>query len=81
MFAGYTAYGLDVLLERGVVAELAKGDTLYKEGEDADFVALVISGLIELYVDSEGQEQTLPAAGPSRLLGELAVLAGANRVM
>ncbi len=81
MFEGYTSYGLDVLLQRGVIAELSKGEPLYKEGDPADFVALVISGKVDLYVESESGEQALPSAGPSRLLGELAVLAGANRVM
>ena len=81
MFEGYTSYGLDVLLERGVIAELAEGQALYREGDPADFVALVVSGKVDLYLDSEGGEQPLPAAGPSRLLGELAVLAGASRVM
>ena len=81
MFEGYTSYGLDVLLEQGVIAELSAGQTLYKEGDPADFVALVISGKINLYVDSEDGEQALPSAGPGRLLGELAVLAGAGRVM
>lgn len=81
MFDGYTSYGLDVLLERGVIAELAAGQALYKEGDPADFVALIISGKVDLYVESETGEQPLPSAGPSRLLGELAVLAAANRVM
>jgi len=81
MFEGYTSYGLEVLLERGTVVELSTGQTLYSQGDPADFVALVISGRVGLYVYSGGREQELPAAGPSRLLGELAVLAGANRVM
>jgi len=81
MFEGYTSYGLEVLLERGTIVELAQGQALYTQGDPADFVALVISGRVGLYVDSGGREQELPAAGPSRLLGELAVLAEADRVM
>jgi CRP/FNR family transcriptional activator FtrB len=81
MFQGYTSYGLDVLLERGAITELAGGQMLYTEGEPASFVALVVAGQIDLYIDGKGQEQQLPSAGPSRLLGELAALAGATRVM
>jgi len=81
MFEGYTSYGLDVLLERGVITELADGQTLYTEGEPASFVALVVEGRIDLSVDGQGQHHALPSAGPSRLLGELAALAGASRVM
>jgi CRP-like cAMP-binding protein len=81
MFEGYTSYGLDVLLEYGVITELAAAETLYTEGEPAEFVALVVTGRIELSVNNNGQEHPLPAAGPSRLLGVLAALAGATRVM
>lgn len=81
MFEGYTSYGLDVLLERGKVVELLSGQLLYQEGEAADFVALVISGTLELFVSSSVGEQHLTKAGASRLLGELAVLAGAHRAM
>ena len=80
MFEGYTSYGLDVLLQRGTIAELAAEEALFKQGDAADFVALVISGKVDLYVTGEGGEHALPSAGPSRLLGELAVLAGASRV-
>jgi len=81
MFEGYTTYGLESVLERGVVKALSAGDTLYTQGESADFVALVVSGSLEMFVETGGQVRTLAHVGPSRLLGELAVLAGAERVM
>ena len=81
MFQGYTSYGLDSVFEKGVVKELSAGDTLYTQGESASFVALVVSGSLEMFVETSGQVRTLAHVGPTRLLGELAVLAGAERVM
>jgi CRP-like cAMP-binding protein len=81
MFEGYTAYGLEVLLEGGATRELAPGELLYAQGEPATFVALVVSGRLSLFLVSSSGEQPLADAGPSRLLGELAALAGVDRVM
>jgi CRP-like cAMP-binding protein len=81
MFDGYTAFGIEQLLERGAASRLDAGDVLYREGEAATFVALVVSGRLALFVTRQAGEVALPDAGPGRLLGELAVLAGATRVM
>ena len=81
MLDGYTVHGIGVLFERGRVRELPAGEMLFREGEPATFVVLVLTGKVDLFVDRDGRELSLHEAGPSRLLGELAVLAGVDRLM
>jgi CRP/FNR family cyclic AMP-dependent transcriptional regulator len=80
MFEGYTAHGVNTVVQRGRVRELAAGDVLFREGEPATHVVLVLGGTVELFVERNGRELHLSEAGPSRLLGEIAVLASADRV-
>jgi len=80
MFEGYTVHGISSVVQRGRVRQLQPGDVLFREGEPASYVALVLSGVIALFVERSGRELPLSEAGPSRLLGEIAVLAGADRV-
>lgn len=81
MLAGYTVHGIDVLFERGRVRELAIGEMLFEEGQPASSVVLVLTGSVQLFVEREGREVRLREAGPRRLLGELAALAGVERLM
>ena len=80
MLEGYTVHGIELLFQRGRVRELGPGDMLFREGDPADCVVLVLTGGVDLFVDRGGRELRLHIAGPSRLLGELAVLAGVNRL-
>jgi CRP-like cAMP-binding protein len=80
MLSGYTVHGVSVLFERGRVREVESGAMLFLEGEPAKSVLLVMSGTVQLFVERDGREVLLREAGPSRLLGELAVLAGVDRL-
>lgn len=79
MFKGYTPHGASVLMERGKVRELAAGELLFKEGDPAKSVLLVLTGRAEVFVDRNGRNLKLNDVEPSRMLGELAVLGGINR--
>ena len=79
MFQDYTARGTQSLIERGQIREFAPGDLLFKEGEPAKSVLLILTGKAEVFVETEGNEVGLTNAGPSRMLGELAVLGGIRR--
>ncbi len=80
MFEGYTAHGITSLVGRGTVRELPAGEILFREGDPATCVVLVLTGKVDLFVERGAREFSLSEAGPSRLLGELAVLAGVERV-
>lgn len=79
LFHGFTAQGARRLLERGEVKEYASGEVLFKEGDHPTFVVLVLTGKIQVFVEREGGELVLTAAGPGTILGELAVLCGMLR--
>ena len=80
MLNGYTVHGISVLFERGRVKEVEPGAMMFREGEPARSVLLVMAGNVQLFVERDGRELLLREAGPSRLLGELAVLAGVDRL-
>ena len=79
LFKGFTANGAKRLLAAGQVKEQSTADVLLKEGDKADFVLLVLTGTLEVFVERESQHLVLTEAGPGTILGELAVLCGIPR--
>jgi CRP-like cAMP-binding protein len=79
LFKGFTANGTKRLLAAGEVKEHATGGVLLKEGDKADFVLLVLTGKLEVFVEREGKDLVLTEATPGTILGELAVLCGIPR--
>ena len=79
LFKGFTANGAKRLIDAGQVKQHSAGAVLLKEGDAADFVLLVLSGRLEVFVDREGQHLALTEAEPGDILGELAVLCGIPR--
>ena len=79
LFKGFTTNGTKRLLDSGEVKEHKSGDVLLTEGDKADFVLLVLSGALEVFVDREGMHLVLTEAKPGTILGELAVLCGIPR--
>ncbi len=79
LFQGFTAHGTKRLLESGQVKELAAGELLLKEGDEADFAVLVLAGKIEVFVERNGKDFILTEATPGSILGELALLCGIPR--
>lgn len=79
LFKGFTTNGARRLLDSGEVKQHEAGAVLLKEGDAADFVLLVLTGALEVFVDREGQHLVLTEAEPGDILGELAVLCGIPR--
>lgn len=79
LFQGFTSQGAQRLLERGEIREYAAGDVLFREGESPTFVAFVLTGKIQVFVEREGGDLILTDVGPGTILGELAVLCGMPR--
>lgn len=57
----------------------AKGETLFRQGDEPDAVYVVLSGAIHLFVERDGQPMLLSSAGSGACVGELAALRGARR--
>jgi CRP-like cAMP-binding protein len=79
LFKGFTANGTQRLIDVGEVTQQAPGDVLLREGDTAEFVLLVLTGKLEVFVQREGKDLILTEAGPGTILGELAVLCGIPR--
>ncbi len=79
LFKGFTANGTKRLLDAGEVKQHATGQVLLKEGDSSDFVLLVLSGTLEVFVERAGRDLILTEANPGTILGELAMLCGTPR--
>ena len=79
LFKGFTANGTKRLIQAGEVKQHASGANLLKEGDNSDFVLLVLSGQLEVFVEREGKDLVLTEAYPGTILGELAMLCGIPR--
>lgn len=79
LFKGYTIQGAQRLISKGAVEKQASEETLFKEGDAATDVLLVLEGKLQVFVERQGQQLVLTDAGPGSILGELAVLCGITR--
>jgi len=79
LFKGFTANGTKRLIDAGEVKQHAAGQVLLKEGDSSDFVLLVLSGQLEVFVEREGKHLVLTDANPGAIIGELAMLCGTPR--
>ena len=79
LFKGFTENGTKRLLDTGEVRQHTPAEILLKEGDPAEFVLLVLSGKLEVFVERQGKDLVLTEAGPGTILGELAVLCGIPR--
>lgn len=79
LFKGFTTNGAKRVLDSGEVKHKAAGEQLLKEGDKADFVLLVLTGALDVFVERDGKDLVLTEARPGTILGELAVLCGIPR--
>jgi len=67
---------LAALGQLGVCRLIAAGQYLYREGDPSYDFYVVLSGAVEIVVNSEGREHVIAHHGPGRFLGELNLLTG-----
>jgi CRP-like cAMP-binding protein len=79
LFKGFTRNGAKRLLDAGVVKDHTAGQVLLRERDSSDFVLLVLSGKLEVFVERGGKDLVLTEANPGTILGELAMLCGIPR--
>lgn len=79
LFKGYTAQGAQRLISKGEVKEHSPDEVLFKEGDAATDVLLVLKGKLQVFVERQGRQLVLTDCGPGTILGELAVLCGIER--
>lgn len=79
LFDGFTTDGAKRLLKSGEVKEYAADEVLIKEGDKADFVVLLLTGGLEVFVKRSTSDVVLTETKPGTITGELAVLCGIPR--
>lgn len=79
LFDAFTVHGTQRLINSGTIKEHPAGAVLLKEGDNSDFVLLVLTGMLEVYVEREGKDLVLTETEPGTILGELAMLCGIPR--
>lgn len=80
LFSELNAEQLRLLAFGAEVARFKAGREIYREGMPADCAYVVVSGVVVLYRDHEGQAMTVSKADAGSILGELALIAPANRL-
>ncbi|HEX7186683.1 MAG TPA: Crp/Fnr family transcriptional regulator [Actinomycetes bacterium] len=74
LFAALDAEAQDALRQGMDVVKLAKGETLFSEGEPGDRLYIVTQGKIKLGRSaSDGRENLLAVLGPGEMFGELSL--------
>lgn len=79
LFEGFTTDGANRLLNSGEVKQCGANEVLMKEGDKADFVVLLLTGGLEVFVSRSGNDVVLTETKPGTITGELAVLCGIPR--
>ena len=79
LFKGFTKDGANRLLTSGEVERYLPEQLLLKEGDKADFVLLVLTGKLEVFIERDDKDVVLTESRPGTVLGELAVLCGIPR--
>jgi thioredoxin reductase (NADPH) len=69
---------LAILEPLGSRREVAAGDYLYRAGDTRYDFFVVLAGLVEITVDSDGEDRVVTSHGAGRFLGELNMLTGSR---
>ena len=78
LFAGLDASLLEHLMPRLQELEIAPGEVLMRQGDDADFLAFVLEGRLEAVFEGE-TEVRLQDLEAGSVVGEIALVAGGQR--
>ena len=80
LFDGFTQEQLRLLAFGGEAMRLPERRVLYREGDEADCAFVIVDGAVALSQERNGQRILVRRVGPGAILGELAMIADANRL-
>lgn len=78
-FEGFSAVGREKLVNSIILENYSDRNLLFREGDPADGVCLVITGEVEIFRQLGSREQLLGVFAARDFLGEVAVLDGLGR--
>jgi CRP/FNR family transcriptional activator FtrB len=64
LFSEMTAQNLERLLDAALLQQFPTGVTLIREGEPADFLHVLVDGLVEIYTEQQGAEWGISLINP-----------------
>lgn len=71
---------IDAMMERGASIKLAKGDVLYRQGEQGESLTIVLEGRLKVVkTTAEAKDVVLAFLGTGDVIGEMAALDGKPR--
>lgn len=80
LFDGLTEKQLAAVAEEAHTKRFAKGETLFREGDEADSFLILTEGSVKVFVTSDrGHEMVLATIRPPESLGEVSLLDGGPR--
>lgn len=74
VFRGFSAEDIDALTARMRVQELARGATLFRQGDEGTTGWVIVRGAVELSMSADGVRHRIGVLGPGRLCGILALI-------
>ena len=80
LFDGFTQEQLRLLAFGGEAMRLPERRVLYREGDEADCAFVIVDVDADLSQERNGQRILVRRVGPGAILGELAMIADANRL-
>lgn len=79
-FAEFEREDIDVLSDYMHVFRAEPGQSIIREGDDGDFMLMILSGAVDIYKNSpEGERQLMTTVSPGHTLGEMSMIDGEPR--
>jgi CRP/FNR family cyclic AMP-dependent transcriptional regulator len=79
-FAEFEREDIDLLAGYMRVYRAQGGQALIREGDDGDFMLLIITGAVDIYKNNtQGERQLMTSVGPGVTLGEMSMIDGEPR--
>jgi CRP-like cAMP-binding protein len=79
-FAEFERDDIEVLADYMQVYNAQPGQALIREGDEGDFMLLLISGAVDIYKNNaQGERQLMTRVGPGMTLGEMSMIDGEPR--
>ncbi len=80
MFGDFEWHDIETLSDYMQAYEAGKGTVLFREGEDGDFLCLIVEGKVDIVKEDVNRKAKIIAAiGPGKTLGEMAIIDGESR--
>jgi len=79
-FAEFEREDIELLARYMRVHRAQAGQAIIREGDDGDFMLLIVSGTVEIFKkNADGEQQLMTSVGPGMTLGEMSMIDGEPR--